>query len=250
METALFILAAALIILFLGRKALAARRDPGSSLLRTGRGLERIGRYGDAEEHYRLAEGEFRGKGDAAGQAKALFLRGLILKHRKEYDAAMDLFLQAETLCVRLGDRDSLAHDCMCMGETRGEQGRHADAAACLSRAAGIWRELKRTDNYAYACFKLGSALAKSGSYEEAITAFGQAGKIWRRQLNTESLSQIFIEIAVCKAGMGDRDGAVGDYREAERLLKKLGAMDGVTEMRRRVRELEALGQGGAPPPR
>jgi tetratricopeptide (TPR) repeat protein len=222
------------------RKVLAGRKEPGNALIKRGRALEEQGRFDSALRHYRIAEKEFRKSGNTAGLAKAVFLQGIILKHCQKYGKAMECFLEAETLCRKLGDRESLAHDFMCMGEMQEEQDCFDDAERRFADAVDIWRDLKLPDHYAYACFRHGSALARLGRHADAVIVFEKAGKVYKKQLNTESVSQIFVEKAVCKTELGDREAALEDYRQAEKLLKRAGMKDGAKEMRRRIEDLES----------
>ena len=240
LETIIFCVVMALVIYIVARKVIQYRNDPVRALISIGRTFEKKGNNREALKHYQIAERECkRGKGSKGNYAKAVFLQGRIYKYYQNFDKAMPLLYKAEQLCRELNDKESLAHACMCIAEALEDQEKYKEADEYYTTAVELWRTLRMKDQFVYALFRQGRVKANYKKYKEAIELFEKAGRIWKRQFNTENVSQIFIETAECKAKMRDKEGAIADYTEAEKLLKKLGAGDGVNEMQKRIKKLQ-----------
>jgi tetratricopeptide (TPR) repeat protein len=125
------------------------------------------------------------------------------------------------------------------MGETYEEQEAYKKSDQYFTRAVELWKTLHNTDQYAYANFRLGTVRFEGKKYEGSIEAFEKAGRVYKRQLKQEDYAQTIIEVAACKAKMGETEAAIEDYRHAEKILKRVGAYDGVSEMQKRIRRLE-----------
>jgi tetratricopeptide (TPR) repeat protein/DNA-binding XRE family transcriptional regulator len=116
--------------------------------------------------------------GHVAGQADASGSLGWYLGQLGEYERALAHGLQALALCRETGDREIEAGTLDGLGHAHHNLGHHAEAITCYQQSLDITRETGSRHQQAQVLTHLGTACHAAGDLEAARTAWRQARSI------------------------------------------------------------------------
>lgn len=112
------------------------------------------------------------------GKAKALNLRGTILKEEGHLDEAMPLFRQDLAIRQRLNDQKGMGQAYNSLGAIHAEQYRPDSAIFYYLKMVAIYEELKEYSNIASAYSNIGSLYSDQKAHDKAIKYLEKALKI------------------------------------------------------------------------
>jgi tetratricopeptide (TPR) repeat protein len=118
--------------------------------------------------------------GDRAGEARALTIFGLVLRHAQRFDEAISACHDAAAICQEIGDRHGEGRALNIAGLALVRAGRFEEAISACQHAAPIFRETGDRHGEGMALNNLGTTLQEIGRFDEAITAHQGAMAIYR----------------------------------------------------------------------
>jgi tetratricopeptide (TPR) repeat protein len=203
-----------------------------------------LGRYDDAEPHFRRALDLYREVGNSTGQARVHLSLAITLDRQGQPSRAvgharqaLDLYIAADR---KLGQADALNN----LGWLLGQLGDHEQALAHCQQALVLSRESGERQVEAETLDSIGYARHHLGQHAEAITCYQQALDIARKTGARYQQSLALSHLGDTHQADCDLESARTAWREALAILDDLQHPDAAT-----VRtKLESIGAGGFEP--
>jgi tetratricopeptide (TPR) repeat protein len=121
------------------------------------------------------------------------------------------------------GDRSAQALDAAVLGRALLDEGKPAEAATLLRRAAELWRADGRREDTGLALYFLGQAMIKLEGYLEAVDAYREAAVIAGESGDRSREADALRGLGNGRYLLGDFDGAARVLREALSLARRSG---------------------------
>ena len=231
------------------RTALAAAQELGDprALASVHRGLGyacvHMGRYSDAQGHYRQALHHSRD--DPDGQARAHHGIAWTFGQQHDYRNALTHSQRALELAAALGNRSMQARALNNAGWCHVELGDFARAITCCGAAYELQCELGDNHGKAGTLDTIGYAHHRLGQHAQAADCYQQAVTFLRGAGYSYELGIVLRHLGDARRAMGDTAGAADAWREALGLLAGLRHPD-ADEVRAKLGEIGELGELGA----
>jgi tetratricopeptide (TPR) repeat protein len=165
------------------------------------------GYFYEGREHLSAALSNPNASERTEARAKALYEAGLLAYVQSDFPRAGALFEESISIYRELepGNRLSLAHALIMVGDTEIGVGNYTTAVSALVEGLGIMRELGEASGITRALWKLGWCRMDQGDYEQASQYFSEALPFYRQSGDKDG-------IAMALAGQGEVKLRQGDY--------------------------------------
>ncbi|MDY7089743.1 MAG: tetratricopeptide repeat protein [Actinomycetota bacterium] len=180
-----------------------------------GYALWRLGRYGQAIEHFQQALVLFQRAGDPHGQARTLNDLGIIAHQACRFQAAADHFTQALHLYRQVGDRNGRARVLTSLAYVEATLGRGQQASDTIEQALLLHRQASDRDGEAYALNCLGHVTIRVGQYGRARAYLQQALTLYRRLGNRHGEAVALDLLGIVQTHLGETAGATEYHHQA-----------------------------------
>ena len=211
--------------------------------------LQRLGRFGEAEDAFRRSYDLYVELEDEHGQAIVLNSLGGVLQRLGRFGEAEDAFRRSYDLLVEQGDQRSLAMVLNSLGGVLQRLGRFNGAVDAFQRSLDIREELGVQRDIAMVLNSLGGVLQRQGRFDEAEDALQCSYAISEELGDQRSLAMVLNSLGGVLQDQGRFDEAedafqrsvdigeeLGDQRHLAMVLNSLG---GVLQRQGRFDEAE-----------
>jgi DNA-binding SARP family transcriptional activator len=190
------------------------------------RAYYRLGRYDDAEAHFRSALDLHAALGDPDGQARARLNLASVAERQGRYRDALRQATQCLDLFQTAGHRAGQAGALNAIGWYHAKLGDHGQALAYCQRALTIQQQLGDRHGQAATWDSLGYAHHRLGHYEQAISSYRRALDFYRAAGHRFSEATILDHMGDAHHAAGDPEAARGVWRRAVAILHELDHAD------------------------
>ncbi|MEI7902471.1 MAG: hypothetical protein WCK89_19655 [bacterium] len=211
--------------------ACAGRMDLGRAaraLTNAASVLKRLGEFNEAMEMLHQAETLFVAIDDQCGLPLNLHAQGLILKAEGKLDAAMELFMRQEDIARHMGDKTALAFALGSEGVVRRLQGQTDVALLLHQQEERAYREIG--DAHGVGCSLGGQALVFKvrGQFDETMRLLRLEEKICRELGSRDLLGVNLGNQANTMFEQGHLDEALALHEQEERICRDIGNLEGL----------------------
>ncbi|HEU4423706.1 MAG TPA: BTAD domain-containing putative transcriptional regulator [Pilimelia sp.] len=207
-------------------RRLADRPAQASTERSLARAFYRLGRYDDAENHFRSALDLHAALADPAGQARARLNLASVAERQGRYPDA----LRQATLCFELfqtaGNRAGQAGALNAIGWYHAKLGDHQQALAYCERALTIQQQLGDRLGQAATWDSLGYAYHQLGQHAQAISSYRRGLDLYRTAGYRFSEATILDHMGDAHHAAGDSETAGDVWRRALAILNELDHAD------------------------
>ncbi|MCE7980111.1 MAG: tetratricopeptide repeat protein [Caldilinea sp. CFX5] len=203
-------------------------------LLRLGDVLHFVGRWAEAEQHYRrlltLHEGQDF-TSDAQGQAllaRCHHAMGVLKRNRGDFNGAHEWLRQAQTSFAALPDLSRLGEVLSEIGNVYYLQGAQREGRRYLEEGLTVVRQAGNRAAEAAALHRLGSVYYSSGNYGEARTYATQALALYEALGNKVGMANAHNNLANIERSVGDYATAQTRRRTTLHLRQEIGDKWGI----------------------
>ncbi|MEV6304729.1 BTAD domain-containing putative transcriptional regulator [Actinoplanes sp. NPDC051861] len=186
------------------------------------RGYVQLGRYDEAEPHYRDADRLYGQTGDLVGQAHTLFSISWMREQQGRYDDCLRHTSRALELYREAGHRVGEARALNALGWYLGHHGRYELTLRHCRDALALQHELGDRYGEAAAWDSIGWAHHHLGDQQRAVQAYRRALDLYRSAGDLLNEAEIREHLGDAYAAFDDAESAVHQWRTALALLEKL----------------------------
>ncbi|MEU4428834.1 tetratricopeptide repeat protein, partial [Actinoplanes sp. NPDC024001] len=186
------------------------------------RGYVQLGRYDEAEPHYREADRLYEAAGDPVGQAHTLFSISWMREQQGRYDECLRHTSRALELYRAAGHQVGEARALNALGWYLGHHGRYELTLRHCAQALRLQHQLGDRYGEAAAWDSIGWAFHHLGHHERAVDAYRRALDLYRAAGDLLNEAEIRDHLGDAYAAAGDPEAAAGQWRQALALLEKL----------------------------
>jgi CHAT domain-containing protein len=159
-------------------------------------------------------------------EARALNTIGEVHYSLGELRKSVELFEQALSLWVEVGERSGQALALLNLGYSHSDLGDLRSANECFERSLLLWEAVSDTRGAALAQTALGGVHSLLGEEQTALELHGQAAERFRALGNKQGAAATLNGIARVYQDLNDYQSALDNYSEALRLYQSIGNRD------------------------
>jgi DNA-binding SARP family transcriptional activator len=209
------------------------------------RAYTRLGRYDEADTHFRRAAATFGSLGDAAGLAHTHLGTSYALVSAGDPDGALEHAQRALEGYRAVGDRQGEATALTVMGSYHAGQGGYLRALSYCQQALGLHRSVGDQPGEANTWDSLGFIHHHLGHYQEAAACYGRAVRLYDDLGDRYYAADTRAKLGENHLRMGDLAAARSVWRHALTVLDDLGQSSFVDadadEVRARLRLIDEM---------
>ena len=219
---------------------LADRAGQARSHNGLGLACSELGRYAEADTHYRQALDLFGALGDHVGQARTHTNLCWLFERQERPDIALEHARHAVDLYRTAGDRAGEADALNNIGWYHAQLGDHEQALTHCQQALAVQRNLGHAQGQADAWDSIGFAHHHLGRYARAVDCYRQAIELYRQTADRAAVADVLVHLGDSHRAAGEPDSAREAWHEAESILNELDHPD-AAEVRTRLADLDTI---------
>ena len=186
------------------------------------------GKYDESLEELTKSHGLFKELGDQRGMSSTTGSIGIVYFYRGEFDRALECYNEQDVISHELGNRRGILAARSLMGIVYSARGEHERALDCFSETEAISRELGDRRGLAKTYGSMGNVYSDRREFDRALECFRVLETISRELGDRHWMSAAIGNMGNVYTSRGEYDRALECYRQDEAICRELGEQRGL----------------------